>query len=94
MNDYISWGQEYLDEAERIKRRLLVIRAERDYDIAGEQAQRVQMLLHHVFGVSCNRPCAAKARKEGGFVSGYKPPFRRCTAGEATQPHRRRDKQK
>ena len=38
MNDYISWGQEYLDEAERIKRRLLVIRAER------EQAQRVQML--------------------------------------------------
>lgn len=47
MNDYISWGQEYLDEAERIKRRLrrlLVIRAERDYDIAGEQAQRVQML--------------------------------------------------
>ena len=32
------------DEAERIKRRLLVIRAERDYDIAGEQAQRVQML--------------------------------------------------
>ena len=37
MNDYISWGQEYLDEAERIKRRLLVIRAERDYDIAGEQ---------------------------------------------------------
>ena len=38
MNDYISWGQEYLDEAERIKRRLLVIRAERDYDIAGEQA--------------------------------------------------------
>ena len=27
MNDYISWGQEYLDEAERIKRRLLVIRA-------------------------------------------------------------------
>ena len=67
MNDYISWGQEYLDEAERIKRRLLVIRAERDYDIAGEQA------LHHVFGVSCNRPRAAKARKEGGFVSGYKP---------------------
>lgn len=44
VNDYISWGQEYLDEAERIKRRLLVIRAERDYDIAGEQAQRVQML--------------------------------------------------
>ena len=44
MNDYSSWGQEYLDEAERIKRRLLVIRAERDYDIAGEQAQRVQML--------------------------------------------------
>lgn len=44
MNDYVSWGQEYLDEAERIKRRLLVIRAERDYDIAGEQAQRVQML--------------------------------------------------
>lgn len=44
MNDYISWGQEYLDEAERIKRRLLVIRTERDYDIAGEQAQRVQML--------------------------------------------------
>ena len=44
MNDYISWGPEYLDEAERIKRRLLVIRAERDYDIAGEQAQRVQML--------------------------------------------------
>ena len=44
MNDYISWGQEYLDEAERIKRRLLVIRAERDYDIAGEQARRVQML--------------------------------------------------
>lgn len=44
MNDYISWGQEYLDEAERIKRRLLVIRAERDYDIAGEQAQCVQML--------------------------------------------------
>ena len=38
MNDYISWGQEYLDEAERINR------AERDYDIVGEQAQRVQML--------------------------------------------------
>lgn len=33
-----------MDEAERIKRQLLVIRAERDYDIAGEQAQRVQML--------------------------------------------------
>ena len=44
MNDYISWGQEYLDEAERIKRRLLVIRAERDYDIAGEQAPREEML--------------------------------------------------
>lgn len=73
MNDYISWGQEYLDEAERIKRRLLVIRAERDYDIAGEQAQRVQMLYTMYLECLVTRPCAAKARKEGGFVSGYKP---------------------
>ena len=29
---------------QELERRLLVIRAERDYDIAGEQAQRVQML--------------------------------------------------
>jgi len=46
VNDYISWGQEYLDEAERIKRRVLGIRAARgpDTDAGAEQAQRVQML--------------------------------------------------
>ena len=44
MNDYISWGQEYLDEAERIKRRLLVIRADATMTLQARQAQRVQML--------------------------------------------------
>lgn len=44
MKDYISWGQEYLNEAERIKKKLRVIRTEKDYDIAGEQAHRVQLL--------------------------------------------------
>ena len=67
MNDYISWGQAYLDEAERIKQRLLVIRAERDYDIAGEQAQRVQMLYTMYLECLVKQAMRCKSAEGGRF---------------------------
>ncbi len=42
MKNYAAWGQEYLEEAEAIKRRIQSIRT--DPDAAGDRAQRIRLL--------------------------------------------------
>lgn len=46
MTDYTAWGQEYLNEAETLLRRIRAARAEKDYDISGEHARRINMLYN------------------------------------------------
>lgn len=46
MTNYTTWGQEYLDEAETLRRRIQTARAEKYYDISGEHARRINMLYN------------------------------------------------
>lgn len=44
MTDYNSWGQEYLREAETLRKHIQAARAEKGYDISGARARRINML--------------------------------------------------
>ena len=46
MTNYTAWGQEYLNEAQTLLERVRAARAEKDYDISGEKARRVNMLYN------------------------------------------------
>lgn len=44
MTTYTELGQEYLDDAERLMRRIQAVRAERGPDLAGGRARRIRIL--------------------------------------------------